>query len=90
MRNVPLSCLIIDDTAPSRELPPLDPNTPHSEEHHLVENDRVVRVSHDHSLLKENDAKLCHSLEEATRSTQCAALIKSCQRKNNCMALIRL
>ena len=82
-----------DDDEPSGTLPPLTPNSHYSEEHSSVEDELVAHVSCDNPLLKDNNAKVCYYLEEATRSTQHEASIKLYQKKKNrrdvCLSLIQ-
>ena len=75
--------MIKDDDVLSGVLPPLDPNTPHSEEYGSFEDKLVACVSHDYILFKDDNTKVHYYLEEAARITQCKYSIKSCQREKN-------
>ena len=55
----------------------------HSTEHGSVEGKLIARASHDHPKHEDDNAQVCHFLEEATRSTSYAATIKPFQRRKN-------
>ena len=82
-RNVILSCVGRVDDSPSGTLPPLAPNSPHSEKYVLAEVELLVSVPRDHPLFKDDNAKVSWYLEEAARSTQREASIKTYGNKNN-------
>ena len=69
-RTVLLSCAIRDDDEVSGVLPPLSPNSFGPEEFGSAEHNLVARMSCDHPSFKDNNDKLHHYLEEATRSAQ--------------------
>ena len=64
-------------------VPVLENNRPHSEEHGSAENELIARASHDNELFREDNAKVYHHLEKATRGTSYAAPIKPFQRSKN-------
>jgi hypothetical protein len=63
--------------------PALEPNQPYSNELGTVEGELVARALHTHPLYIEDNAKVYHYLEEATRSTSYAASIKPMQRRKD-------
>ena len=83
VRIVPLKYVIRPTAQVPAEVPPLATNQPHSEAHGSVEEDLVARASHTHALFRDDNSKVYHLLEEATRSTQYAASIKPYQRTKN-------
>ena len=68
--------MIIDDAVPSVMLPPLAPNSPHSEACGSEEDENFARALHDHPMFREDSTKVCYYLEESVRSAQHAASIK--------------
>jgi hypothetical protein len=70
----------IPDAAPA-----LAQNQPHSNDHGSVEGELVARASHEHTLFRDDNASVYHYLEEATRSTSCAASTKPFQRRKDGM-----
>ena len=78
-----LAYVICEHANPPGTAPPCATSQPHLEEHGLVEMDMIMRASHDHALFCEDNAKVYFKLEEATRSTMYAALIKPYQRSKN-------
>ena len=58
-------------------------NQPYSDVHDLVEGELIARTSHRHALFRDDNAKVYHYLEEATRTTQYASSIKPFQRKKD-------
>ena len=79
-RMIPLSYVIRPEVDVPVVAPPQAANKPHSEEHGSVEAELVARASHGHELYREDNATVYYSLEEATRGTSYAALIKPFQR----------
>ena len=80
-RMIPLSYVIREVVVPPANAPDLAPNQPHSEEHGSVEEELKARASHTHTLYREDNAKVFHYLEVATRSTVYASSIKPYQQK---------
>ena len=79
IRCVPLAYVIRDEVVP----PPITaqaPNQPYTLEHGSLEADLVVRASHAHGLYKADNKAVYFKIEEATRTTQYAASIKTFQR----------
>jgi hypothetical protein len=79
-RNIPLSYLTRDDVDPPNPPPPLMNNRAYSTEHGSVEMELVARASHNHAAFRDDNLKLYHYLEEATRGTFYAASLKPYQR----------
>ena len=80
---VPLSYVIREDAAVPAAVPALAQNQPHSTQQGSVEADMIARASHTHALFRNDNKKVYHLLESATRSTQYAATIKPFQRTKN-------
>lgn len=79
-RMVPLSYVIRANRDVPAAAPALENGQPHSGEHKSVEAELVARTSHTHALYRDDNAKVYHYLEEATRSTPYAASIKPHQK----------
>jgi hypothetical protein len=64
---------------------PHAPGTPHSAEHEAIKTESIAQASHGHPLLfsREDNSAACYKLEEATRATSYAALIKPFQTTKN-------
>ena len=65
-----LSHVIREDVTPSGVLLPLAPNVPHTDDHSLVEDELLVRMSCDRPLFKDDKTKVHCFLEETVHSTQ--------------------
>ena len=83
VRTIPLTYVVRGQVEVAMPAPPLMTNQPHSFEHGSVELELVNRASYDHPLFRDDNSKLYYLLEEATRSTQYAALIKPFQRRKD-------
>jgi hypothetical protein len=83
VRTIPLCYVIQAEVDVPGDAPPLAPNQPHSIVHGSVEAELVSRASHTHALYRNDNATVYHYLEEATRSTSYAALIKTFQRRKD-------
>jgi hypothetical protein len=83
VRTIPLAYVIRDDVAVVMPAPAMEPTEPFSTEHGSVEAELVARALHTHPLYIEDNAKVYHYLEEATRSTSYAASIKPMQRRKD-------
>ena len=79
VRNIPLAYVIREDDVPQ----PINSQAtgkPFSEEHGSVEAELIARASHNHALFRDDNAKLYHHIEEATRGTVYAASIQPFQK----------
>ena len=76
---IPLAYVICEHANPPGTAPPHASSQPHLEEHGSVEMDIIMCASHDHALFRKDNAKVYFKLEEATRLTMYAALIKPYQ-----------
>ena len=83
VRTIPLSYVIRQNVEVPAATPPLANHQPHSTEHGSVEAELVARASHTHALYRDDNDKVYHYLEEATRSTTYAASIKPYQRRKD-------
>ena len=83
VRKIPLSYVIRNEVNVPVNAPALMANQPHSEEHGSVEGELVARGSHANALFREDNEKVYHYLEEATRTTVYAASIKRFQRRKD-------
>jgi hypothetical protein len=83
VRTIPL-CYFIRETVnvPAAALA-LAQNQPHSNENESVTGELVARTSHEHALLRDDNASVYHYLEDATRSTAYAASIKPFLRRKD-------
>ena len=69
VRNAPLAYVIRPDDVVPQAAPTLAQGQPYSIEHGSVEIEMIHRLSHNHALFKDDNAKVYHYLEEATRTT---------------------
>jgi hypothetical protein len=83
VRKIPLTCVIREDVNIPAVCPPLATNKPHSELHGSVEQDLVMRASHNHPLFPEDNSKVYYQIEEATRGTKYVSTIKPFQRRKD-------
>lgn len=83
VRTIPLSYVIRDEVAVVMPAPAMAAAEPFSTLHGSVEAELVARALHTHPLYIEDNAKLYHFLEEATRTTSYAASIKPMQRRKD-------
>lgn len=79
VRCVPLSYVVRDEVIPP-PITPLAPNQAYTLTHGSLESDLVARASHDHGLFRADNKAVYFKIEEATRTTQYAASIKTFQR----------
>ena len=90
VRTIPLT-YVIRATVDVPAAPALANNEPHSTEHGSVEAELVARASHTHALYRDDNKKVYHYLEKATRGTMYSASIKPFERtKNGCGAWFAL
>jgi hypothetical protein len=82
VRAVPLACVIRPVATPPL-IGAQAPGAPHSAEHAATETEPIDRASHGHALFREDNSAVHCKLEEATRATTHAALIKRFQRTKN-------
>ena len=82
VRNAPLVYVIRENDAVGAA-PPLANNLPYSTEHGSVEGELIARLSLTHPVYKDDNAKVYHYLEEATRGTVYATTLKKYQRGQN-------
>ena len=80
VRNIPLTYVIRASVEVANPPPALAVDKPYSVEHGSVEAELIARANHTHPLFREDNAKVYHSMEEATRGTSYAASIKPFQR----------
>ena len=82
VRTIPLAYVI----RPEATIPPIGAQaagtagTPHSVQHEAIDAEMIARASHGHPLFREDNSSVYYKLEEATRATSYAALIKPYQR----------
>ena len=69
VQNAPLAYVTRQDDVVPVVAPPLAHGQPYSIEHGSVENEMIHRLSHTHALFRDDNAKVYHYLEEATRTT---------------------
>ena len=69
VRNAPLAYVIRATATVNQTAPTLANGQPHSTEHGSVESEMIARLSHTHALFRDDNAKVYHFLEEATRTT---------------------
>jgi hypothetical protein len=74
--NVPIVYVIQEDAAVHALIPALMAGQPHSTEAGSVEMELTLRASHIHPIFREDNEAVYHRLEEATRGTSYAALLK--------------
>ena len=79
-RSIPLAYLVRKEEAVVPTCPDLAINQPFSKEWGLVEEDLIHRASHTHRLFRDDNAAVYYKLEESTRNTVYADLIKPFQR----------
>lgn len=82
VRHCPLVYVIRPDSAVPAP-PALLRNRPYSAEHGSVEGEMIARLSHNHALFRDDNAKVYHYLEEATRGTIYASSLKPFQRRKD-------
>lgn len=80
VRHAPLAYVIRAEATVPAAAPRLATNRPYSAEHGSVEGELIARLSHDHPLFRDDNAKVYYFLEEATRSTQYSSSLKPYQR----------
>ena len=83
VRTTPLAYVIRPEAAVPAIGPQAASGTPHSAEHEAIETELIVRASHGHLLFREDNSTVYYKLEEATRATSYATLIKPYQRTKN-------
>ena len=76
---IPLSYAISPEVLVPVAAPALAANQLHLTVHGSVEDELIARASHGHALCHDDNGKVYHYLEEATRSTQYAATMKPFQ-----------
>jgi hypothetical protein len=78
---IPLAYVVLSDPIVPNQAPPLMNNQPFSTAHGSVEQAKLIaRASHDHALIKDDNALVYYYIEEATRTTVYATSIKPFQR----------
>mmetsp|Transcript_26699 Transcript_26699/g.37843 ORF Transcript_26699/g.37843 Transcript_26699/m.37843 type:complete len:548 (+) Transcript_26699:2141-3784(+) len=83
VRDIPLSYVIRADELVPAAAPALVNNQPHSEQHGSIIGEMVARASHDHAAFADDNEDVYYMVEEATRSTQYAASIRTFTRGKN-------
>ena len=83
VRNIPLAYVIRESVNVPAVCPSLATNKPHSSEHGSVEQDLIMRASHDHPLYPEDNSRVYYEIEEATRGTKYVSTIKPHQRRKD-------
>ena len=83
VRTIPLSYVVREEVNVPTTAPELLRGKVYSEKHGSVEGELVARAFHDHPLYKDDNAKVCWHLKEATMSTSYAASIKPYQQGKN-------
>ena len=83
VRDIPLSYVVRADVQVPAAAPALMNNQPHSEEHGSMIAEMVARASHDHAAFADDNEDVYYMVEEATRSTQYAASIRTFTRTKN-------
>ena len=82
-RDIPLAYLVRENDTVPVPAPPLINNRPYSAEHESVEGELIARASFTHEKYKDDNARLYGFIEEATRSTQYAASIRTFSRRKD-------
>ena len=82
-RDIPLAYLVRENDTVPVPAPPLLNNRPYSAEHESVEGELIARASFTHEKYKDDNARLYGFIEEATRSTQYAASIRTFSRRKD-------
>jgi hypothetical protein len=80
VRTILLSYMIGTDENIPGAIGAIANGTPYSIEHGLIEDELIAQASHTSPLYREDNAAVYYKLEEATRATSYAALIKPYQR----------
>ena len=92
VRHAPLAYVIRAEADVPAVAPPLMQNQPHSAIHESIEGEMIARLSHDSPMFRDDNARVYHFLEEATRTTVYGASLKPFQRskhgRNAYLALI--
>ena len=83
IRHIPLAYVIRSEVDVPAAAPALIRNRPYSAEHESIEGELIARASHGHALFRNDNAKVYHFLEEATRGTQYSSSLKTFQRSKN-------
>ena len=83
VRHAPLAYVIRPDDTVVMPPPALAHQRPYSNEHGSVEAELIARLSHNHPLFRDDNQKVFHLLEEATRNTAYGATIKPFSRTKN-------
>lgn len=83
VRNCPLFYVIREHDLVPAAAPALANGKPYSDEHESVEGELIARLSHNHPVFKDDNAKVYQYLEQATRSTSYAVSLKKFQRKQD-------
>ena len=82
-RHCPLAYVVRDKAVPDPQRPPLLIDQCYSEEHHSIKDEMIAFLTHDHSLYKEDNAKLYELLEEALRGSAMDATIQPYKRRKD-------
>ncbi len=80
VRHAPLAYVVRAEAVTPAVAPPLLHNQPHSEMHGSIEGEMIARLSHDSPMFRDDNARVYHFLEEATRTTVYGASLKPFQR----------
>ena len=90
-RNCPLAYVTREVALPDPQRPAILIDKCYSDEHNLIEDKLVVFLSHDHTLFKDDNAKVYELLEEALRGSSMDSTIQPHKRwKDNRKAWIAL
>ena len=83
VRHAPLAYVIRSDETVAMPPPALAHQRPYSNAHGSVEAELIARLAHNHPLFRDDNQKVFHLLEEATRNTSYSATIKPFSRTKN-------
>ena len=83
IRHIPLAYVIRSEVEVPAAAPALIRNRPYSAQHESIEGELIARALHAHALFRNDNAKVYHFLEEATRATHYSSSLKSFQRSKN-------
>lgn len=82
-RNIALIYVIRQDDQVPAEFPEQGENIPHAKDYESIDQELILRASHDHPLFRVDNEQVYMELETATRGTQYAAAIAPHQRRKN-------
>ena len=81
--NCPLAYVVRGNAIPDPQRPPLLVDKCYSDEHNLIKDELVASLSHDHGLVREDNAKVYKVLEEALRGSAMDPTIQLYKRRKD-------